>query len=119
MFQKSTNANDATGPGQTVDLATAKLIDLYGTGGSVPRLNRSEPSKGHVRNGTSSPTASNNGIPDNGVYGDDRDLISGSGSACAWPHQLGPNAKPAQWRYLVWCIEPDAFGYTGSFRRER
>src|SRR6266404_2016315 len=36
MFQKLSNANNnATGPGQTVDIAAAKLNDLYGTASSV------------------------------------------------------------------------------------
>ncbi len=83
MFQKGFNANNnATGPGQTVDLAAAKLNDLYGTGGSVPHLDGPEkfrrPLKSHMHDGTSSPTAVHNGISNHhGVYGDDGDLISG------------------------------------------
>src|SRR6266478_6461602 len=51
MFQKTSTANNSgTGPTQTVDLATAKLNDLYS--GNVPRLDGPEKfrraSKGHV-----------------------------------------------------------------------
>ena len=44
MFQKSSTASiNATGHGQTVDLAAAKLNDLYGGGGGlVPRLDGPE-----------------------------------------------------------------------------
>jgi hypothetical protein len=81
MFQKSSTANNnATGHGQTVDLAAAKLNDLYG-GGNVPRLDGPEKfrrsSKGHVHDNSGSSTAVNNGVTNNGVYGDDGDLISG------------------------------------------
>jgi hypothetical protein len=77
MFQKSTAA---TGHTQTVDLATAKLNDLYGGGGNVPRLDGPEKfrrsSKGNVHDGSN---GSNNGMTNNGVYGDDGDLISSQG----------------------------------------
>ena len=81
MFQKtSTTNNNATGPTQTVDLATAKLNDLYG--GNVPRLDGPEKfrraSKGHVPDvGSGGNTTSGN--PNNGVYGDDGDLIQSQG----------------------------------------
>ena len=82
MFQKTLMANnDATG--QTVDLAAAKLNDLYGGGGNVPRLDGPDklrrPSKGHVHDSSSGSTAVNNGVPNNGVYDDDGDLISSQG----------------------------------------
>ena len=75
------NNNNATSHGQTVDLATANLNDLYGAG-NVLRLEGSEKfrrsSKGHMHDNTSGgPTAVNNGVTNNGVYGDDGDLISG------------------------------------------
>ena len=84
MFQKpsssavNNNNNNATSHGQTVDLATAKLNDLYGAG-NVPRLDGPEKfrrsSKGHMHDNTSGgPTAVNNGVTNNG---DDGDLISG------------------------------------------
>ena len=87
MFQKpsssavNNNNNNATSHGQTVDLATAKLNDLYGAG-NVPRLDGPEKfrrsSKGHMHDNTSGgPTTVNNGVTNNGVYGDDGDLISG------------------------------------------
>ena len=87
MFQKpsssavNNNNNNATSHGQTVDLATTNLNDLYGAG-NVPRLEGSEKfrrsSKGHMHDNTSGgPTAVNNGVTNNGVYGDDGDLISG------------------------------------------
>ncbi|KAH8987215.1 hypothetical protein EDB86DRAFT_3105112 [Lactarius hatsudake] len=75
MFQKmsSNNSND----GQTVDLAAAKLNDLYGSS-NVPRLDGPDkfrrPSKGHMHDSSS---RSNNGVTNNGVYGDDGDLIQG------------------------------------------
>ncbi|KAH8981837.1 hypothetical protein EDB86DRAFT_3066593 [Lactarius hatsudake] len=75
MFQKtsSNNSND----GQTVDLAAAKLNDLYGSS-NVPRLDGPDkfrrPSKGHMHDGSS---GSNNGVTNNDVYGDDGDLIQG------------------------------------------
>jgi hypothetical protein len=84
MFQKSSTANNSgTGPTQTVDLATAKLNDLYG-GGSVPRLDGPEKfrraSKGHVPDvGSSGNTTTANGTSNNGIYGDDGDLIQGQG----------------------------------------
>ncbi|KAI9436689.1 hypothetical protein H4582DRAFT_404322 [Lactarius indigo] len=75
MFQKtSSNNNNA---GQTVDLAAAKLNDLYGSS-NVPRLDGPDkfrrPSKGHIHDNSS---GSNNGVTNNGVYGDDGDLIQG------------------------------------------
>ena len=81
MFQKSSTANNnAAGHTQTVDLAAAKLNDLYGGGGNVPRLDGPDkfrrPSKGHVHD---SSNGSNNGVTNNGVYGDDGDLISSQG----------------------------------------
>jgi hypothetical protein len=80
MFQKSTANNNASNHGQTVDIATAKLNDLYG-GGNVPRLDGPEKfrrsSKGHVHDNTGSSTAVNNGVTNNGIYGDDGDLIAG------------------------------------------
>lgn len=83
MFQKTSTANNnGAGPTQTVDLATAKLNDLYG--GSVPRLDGPEKfrrtSKGHVPDvgsNANTPTAGANS--NNGVYGDDGDLIHGQG----------------------------------------
>ncbi|KAH9020229.1 hypothetical protein EDB85DRAFT_2120823 [Lactarius pseudohatsudake] len=73
MFQKTTSNNN----GQTVDLAAAKLNDLYGSS-NVPRLDGPDkfrrPSKGHIHDGSS---GSNNGVTNNGVYGDDGDLIQG------------------------------------------
>jgi hypothetical protein len=85
MFQKtSTTNNGTTGPTQTVDLATAKLNDLYG--GNVPRLDGPEKfrraSKGHVSDvggGGNTTTAVASGNPNNGIYGDDGDLIQGQG----------------------------------------
>jgi hypothetical protein len=85
MFQKpSTTNNNGAGPTQTVDLATAKLNDLYG--GNVPRLDGPEKfrraSKGHVSDVGSSgntTTAVASGNPNNSVYGDDGDLIQGQG----------------------------------------
>ena len=83
MFQKtSTSNNSGSGPTQTVDLATAKLNDLYG--GSVPRLDGPEKfrrtSKGHVPDvGSSGNTTTAGGNPNNGVYGDDGDLIQAQG----------------------------------------
>ncbi|KAH9172677.1 hypothetical protein EDB89DRAFT_1905988 [Lactarius sanguifluus] len=63
--------------GQTVDLAAAKWNDLYGSS-NVPRLDGPDkfrrPSKGHIHDGSS---GSNNGVTNNGVYGDDGDLIQG------------------------------------------
>ena len=86
MFQKpsspAVNNNNPTSHGQTVDLATAKLNDLYGAG-NVPRLGGPEKfsrsSKGHMRDNTSGgPTTVNNSVTNNGVYDDDGDLISGN-----------------------------------------
>ncbi|KAI9430976.1 hypothetical protein H4582DRAFT_2063227 [Lactarius indigo] len=63
--------------GQTVDLAAAKLNYLYGSH-NVPRLDGPDkfrwPSKGHIHDNSS---GSNNGVTNNGVYGDDGDLIQG------------------------------------------
>ena len=87
MFQKplssavKNNNNNATNHGQTVDLATAKLSDLYGAG-NVPRLDGTEKfrrsSKGHTHDNTNGgSTAIHNGVTNNGLYGDDAYLISG------------------------------------------
>ena len=84
LFPKSSTANNnGAGPTQTVDLATAKLNDLYGAG-SVPRLDGPEKfrraSKSHVSDVGSTgntTTAVPNGTSNNGVYGDDGDLIQG------------------------------------------
>ncbi len=102
MFQKtSTTANNSgTGPTQTVDLATAKLNDLYGS--NVPRLDGPEKfrrsSKGHVPDVSSSgnsTTAVASGNPNNGVYSDDgsrvqggsaRNMRNGNGSAWSGAH---------------------------------
>ncbi|KAH8994152.1 hypothetical protein EDB86DRAFT_3234880 [Lactarius hatsudake] len=62
MFQKTSSNNSNNG--QTVDLAAAKLNDLYGSS-NVPRLDGPDNS------------GSNNGVTNNGVYGDDGDLIQG------------------------------------------
>jgi hypothetical protein len=85
MFQKSSTANNSgAGPTQTVDLATAKLNDLYGAG-AVPRLDGPEKfrraSKGHVPEVGSSGNNNTapNGTSNNGIYGDDGDLIQGQG----------------------------------------
>ncbi|KAH9012277.1 hypothetical protein EDB85DRAFT_1900469 [Lactarius pseudohatsudake] len=63
--------------GQTVDLAAAKLNDSYGSS-NVQRLDGPDkfrrPSKGHMHDSSS---GSNNGVTNNGVYGDDGDLIQG------------------------------------------
>ncbi|KAH9010355.1 hypothetical protein EDB83DRAFT_2530712 [Lactarius deliciosus] len=57
--------------------AATKLNDLYGSS-NVPRLDGPDkfcrPSKGHIHDGSSE---SNNGVTNNGVYGDDGDLIQG------------------------------------------
>jgi SAM domain (Sterile alpha motif) len=82
LFPKTSTANNSgTGPTQTVDLATAKLNDLYGAG-TVPRLDGPEKfrraSKGHVSDVGSSgntSTAVASGTSNNGIYGDDGDLI--------------------------------------------
>ncbi|KAH8987229.1 hypothetical protein EDB86DRAFT_3245845 [Lactarius hatsudake] len=72
MFQKSSSNNSNNG--QTVDLAAAKLNDLYGSS-NVPRLDGPDkfrrPSKGHIHDGSS---GSNNGVANNGVDGN---LIQG------------------------------------------
>jgi hypothetical protein len=70
IFQKSSTANNnVTNHGQTVDLATAKLNDLYG-GSDVPRLDGPEKfrrsSKGHVHDNSGSSTAVNNCVTNNG-----------------------------------------------------
>ena len=82
MFQKTSTANN-NAAGQTVDLAAAKLNDMYGGGGNVPRLDGPDkfrrPSKGHVHDSSSGSTTVNNGVPNNGVYSDDGDLISSQG----------------------------------------
>ena len=84
MFQKPSTMNPSVGPTQTVDLATAKLNDLYV--GTVPRLDGPEKfrraSKGHSADpGNNSTTGTGNAIPtvasNNGLYGDDGDLIQG------------------------------------------
>ena len=80
LFQKlSTANNNPTSHGQTVDLAGAESSDLCdGGGGNVPRLNGPEkirwPSKCQMHDGSSGST--NNGVTDDGVYGEDGDLIS-------------------------------------------
>jgi hypothetical protein len=86
MFQKpSAPNNPGPGPTQTVDLATAKLNDLY-VSGAVPRLDGPEKfrraSKGHTPDtgsstGTAVPSAASNN--NNSVYGDDGDLIQSHG----------------------------------------
>ena len=94
LFPKSSTANNnGPGPTQTVDLATAKLNDLYGAG-TVPRLDGPEKfrraSKSHVSevssSGNTTGTAVANGTSNNGVYGDDGDLIQGGQQA---PRQGG------------------------------
>ncbi|KAH8994163.1 hypothetical protein EDB86DRAFT_2829979 [Lactarius hatsudake] len=76
MFQKTSSNNSNNG--QTVDLAAANLNDLYGSS-NVPRLDGPDkfrrPSKGHIIHDGNS--GSNNGVTNNGVYGDDGDLIQG------------------------------------------
>ncbi|KAI9436701.1 hypothetical protein H4582DRAFT_2099755 [Lactarius indigo] len=76
MFQK-TSSNNNNNAGQTVDLAPAKLNDVYGSSND-PRLDSTDkfrqPSKGHIHDNGS---GSNNGVINNGVYGDDSDLIQG------------------------------------------
>ena len=79
MSSTVVNSN-ATSHGQTVDLATAKVNNLY-DGGNVPRLNGPEKfrrsSKGHMHDNTSgSSTAVNSGITDNGLCDNDGDLIA-------------------------------------------
>jgi hypothetical protein len=89
MFQKPSTTNNGSGPTQTVDLASAKLSDLYGTG-NVPRLDGPEKfrraSKSHTtdsgNNNTGTAVHPNNG----GIYGDDGDLIQGQ-------TQQGPGAR--------------------------
>jgi SAM domain (Sterile alpha motif) len=89
MFQKPSTTNNAgAGPTQTVDLATAKLNDLYGAG-SVPRLDGPEKfrraSKSHALDSGSNTT--NTAVPpNNGIYGDDGDLIQGQA-------QQGPGGR--------------------------
>ena len=84
IFQKSLTANNnaTVYGGQTVDLAAVKLNDLYrGGGGNVSRLDGPEKFrrsfKGHIQHGSSGSSSVNNGVTNNGVYGDDGDLISG------------------------------------------
>src|SRR6266702_185680 len=60
MFQMTSTSNDAVGLAHMVDLAAAKLSDLYGGGGNVPRLDGPEKFcralKGYVHDtGSSSP----------------------------------------------------------------
>jgi hypothetical protein len=79
MFQKASTANNnATSHGQTVDLATAKLNNLYGCG-NVPCINGPEKfswsSNSHMHDNSGSSTAVNNGVTDDG------DLISGQHAA--------------------------------------
>ncbi|KAH8994159.1 hypothetical protein EDB86DRAFT_3234882 [Lactarius hatsudake] len=61
--------------GQTVDFAATNLNDLYGSS-NVPRLDGPDkfrrPSEGHIHDGSS---GSNNGVTNNGVFGNDGDLI--------------------------------------------
>jgi hypothetical protein len=99
MFQKSSAANNSgAGPTQTVDLATAKLNDLYGAG-TVPRLDGPEKfrraSKGHVSdvgsNGNAAAAAS--GTSNNGIYGDDGDLIQGQGQQAPGGRVQGGSAR--------------------------
>ncbi|KAH9014727.1 hypothetical protein EDB85DRAFT_2157202 [Lactarius pseudohatsudake] len=78
MLQKTSSDNNNNNNNvQTVDLAAAKLSDLYGSS-NVPRLDGPDkffrPSKGHIHDCSSGP---NNGGTNNGVYGDDGDLIQG------------------------------------------
>jgi hypothetical protein len=72
----STADNNATGHALTVDLAAAKLNDLYGGGGIVLCLSGPEKFrcsfKCHVHDNNN---GSSNGVTNNGVYGDDGDLI--------------------------------------------
>jgi hypothetical protein len=94
MFQKpSTSNHGGAGPTQTLDLATNKLNDLFGTS-PVPRLDGPEkfrrPSKVHVPDSGGSSNAVNNGI-----YGDDGDLIHGQGQ-----HPLGPRVQGGSTRNL-------------------
>ena len=115
MFQKPSssavnNNNNTTSHGQTVDPATVKLNDLYGTG-NVPRLDGPEKfrrtTKGHMHNNTSGgSTTVNNGVTNNGVYGDFGDLIqyggrvpsasSGGGSGGSLRNGGGGNWSSAQ-----------------------
>ncbi|KAI9450238.1 hypothetical protein BJY52DRAFT_1428160 [Lactarius psammicola] len=65
------------------------LNDWYGGGGNIPRLDgpdkfRRPFTECHVRDSSSGSTAVNNGMPNNGVYGGDGDLISSQGH-----HALG------------------------------
>ncbi|KAI0292673.1 hypothetical protein B0F90DRAFT_1671086 [Multifurca ochricompacta] len=89
MFQKSSTANNSgPGPSQTVDLATAKLSDLYGVG-SVPRLDGPEKfrrtSKGHTPDSGGINSAVASAITNNGIYGDDGDLIQTQSSHAGAP----------------------------------
>jgi len=78
MFQKPSTSNG--GPTQTVDLAATKLNDLYGAA-PVPRLDGPEkfrrPSKGHTPDSSGNTTAVASGSSNNGIYGDDGELIQG------------------------------------------
>ncbi|KAH9010367.1 hypothetical protein EDB83DRAFT_2581725 [Lactarius deliciosus] len=81
---RSPRADGGTAPGGLDGLSPAvgdswasMLNDLYGSS-NVPRLDGPDkfrrPSKGHIHDGSSE---SNNGVTNNGVYGDDGDLIQG------------------------------------------
>lgn len=107
MFQKPSTMNPGAGPTQTVDLATAKLNDLYV--GTVPRLDGPEKfrraSKGHAADsGNNGTTGTGTPIPtvvsNNGVYGDDGDLIQGQraqgGSSRSLRNGGGSNWSGAQ-----------------------
>jgi len=82
MFQKTSTTNGGAGPSQTVDLTATQLNDLY-TAAPVPRLDGPEkfrrPSKTHTpdSSGNNSSTAVASGSSNNGVYGDDGELIHG------------------------------------------
>lgn len=81
MFRKSSTAEDNnTGHGRTVNIAADKLNDLYGGGSNVPRLDGPEKfrrsQKGHMHDGGND---FGNGVTNNGIYGDDGDLISSQG----------------------------------------
>ena len=73
------NNNNPTSQGQTVDFAAAKLNDLYG-GSNNPRLDGPKKfrrtSKGHMHDITQLDRRQQRRYQ-NGVYGDDGDLISG------------------------------------------
>jgi hypothetical protein len=90
MFQKPSTTN--SGPTQTVDLAAAKLNDFYGAG-NVPRLDGPEKfrraSKSHAADSGNNPTTGTGAAvpPNNGIYGDDGDLIQAQS-------QQGPGGRP-------------------------